>query len=1254
MKISKINILLNVRSKIIVWSQIILQTIFPLFTVFPAHAASTQPEETATTTPYSQQLSALASGAANGSDGIKSAATTMATGAAASSVEQWLNQFGTARVQLNVDDNGNWDDSALDLLVPIYDNKKSVLFTQLGLRAPDGRTTGNVGLGVRTFYLENWMFGGNVFFDDDFTGKNRRIGFGAEAWTNNLKLSANTYIGTTDWHSSRDFDDYNEKPADGFDIRAEGYLPAYPQLGAKLMYEQYYGDKVALFDTDHLQNNPSAITTGISYTPIPLVQLALNYKRGQDSMDDTQLQANFRYDFGHVWRYQIDPDNVRIQRSLAGSRYDLVERNNQIILQYKKKEQQSVSNLNLQVTVDNSPSDGLTPDTAQVQATDKDGQPVRNAAITWTTTGTAKIAAPTSVTDDNGIATVNYTDTVAEVVNITAKSGAVVASQNSRFNTVTVSNIALKITRDNSIADGQATDQAQATVTDVNGRAIANSPVSWSVGAPGTLKNAGATTDANGQATAEFTSAMAGAVSVTVTAGDKSASGQGHFAANAATAMIDTMNVTRNNSPANGTSENQVTITVKDSSGAPVGNANVSLSADKGTVVFGAATARAKATAEKSFHTDAQGALTVGFTDTVAETVVLTASLDNGNTKTAAANFVADNKSAVLQDLKVTSDGAPANGSNANVAEVYVKDAQGNPIANMEVSWSADKSTVKFASASKTDATGKATVNFTDTVAENPVITASLSDGSTLSAQSKFIVDSASEIISTLTATSDAIADGTATNQATVTVVDSNKNPIPNADITWSIDGSAKLQAVSGKTDTKGTLTVKFTDTKAETVTIKAQLENGNNQTQRSSFTADKTAGIPTVIMTTNNSPANGTTPNVAQVTVKDENGNSVPGATVTWSVNGSAKIASASSSKTDANGLATVNIIDKTAETVQVIATLENGKSGAADSVFAVSATIALTIKSDNAAASGKDENSVVAQVTDANGTPLANQTVTWEVSGGAKLKSSSSMTNSEGMATAALTDTTAETVTVSGSTGNSTDSVTVTFRHAINLNLAVTVDNHTSGGWQNPNYDTATLTVTNERGEPVPDASVTWNIPSKGIIIDGVTQKTTQKDGSATLGLGFNDYGEATVSATVNNMSSNSVTLHAPYVAVTTQPSLDLPFSSEVVATEAPDGFSVPVKPWMDMYTSDSVQCSMVYTMGTASETDWTSPVQKVNYGENTTVVIPQEALKSLGEIHGSFGARYYIECMVIAANGQQSSHSSNWELTVYPKMR
>ncbi|EAT7143720.1 inverse autotransporter beta domain-containing protein, partial [Salmonella enterica subsp. enterica serovar Enteritidis] len=37
-------------------------------------------------------------------------------------------------------------------------------------------------------------------------------------------------------------------------------------------------------------------------------------------------------------RSQLDPDAVGALRSLAGSRYDLTDRNNDIILEYRKQE----------------------------------------------------------------------------------------------------------------------------------------------------------------------------------------------------------------------------------------------------------------------------------------------------------------------------------------------------------------------------------------------------------------------------------------------------------------------------------------------------------------------------------------------------------------------------------------------------------------------------------------------------------------------------------------------------------------------------------------------------------------------------------------------------------------------------------------------------------------------------------------------------------------------------------------------------
>lgn len=253
-----------------------------------------------------------------------------------SSAQQWLSQFGTTRVQLNINDNFHLDGSAADILIPLYDNEKSILFTQLGARNKDSRNTVNMGAGVRTLQ-GSWMYGANTFFDNDPTGKNRRVGVGAEAWTDYLKLSANNYFGITDWHQSRDFTDYNERPANGYDLRAEAYLPSYPQLGVKVMYEKYRGDEVALFGKDNRQKNPHVMTVGMNYTPIPLVTIGAEHRAGKGGQNDSNINFQLNYRLGESWQSHIDPSSVAANRTLAGSRYDLVERNNNIVLDYQKQ-----------------------------------------------------------------------------------------------------------------------------------------------------------------------------------------------------------------------------------------------------------------------------------------------------------------------------------------------------------------------------------------------------------------------------------------------------------------------------------------------------------------------------------------------------------------------------------------------------------------------------------------------------------------------------------------------------------------------------------------------------------------------------------------------------------------------------------------------------------------------------------------------------------------------------------------------------
>ncbi|WP_053067891.1 inverse autotransporter beta domain-containing protein [Xenorhabdus khoisanae] len=257
-----------------------------------------------------------------------------------SETQKWLSQFGTARINFGLDRKWTLKNNSLDILLPLYDNKADWLFfSQLGYRNQDSRNTMNLGLGGRYFY-QNWMYGLNTFYDHDFTGKNQRLGLGGEIWGDYIKFSANTYYRLSDWQKSRNFQDYYERPANGYDINGEFFLPAYPNLGMKLTYEQYFGDKVTLFNRDTKQKNPSLAKLGLTYTPIPLVTMGVDYKQGESGHTETQFLANLIYRFGVPFTTQFSPANVASMRTLAGSRYDLAERNNHIVLDHLKREQE--------------------------------------------------------------------------------------------------------------------------------------------------------------------------------------------------------------------------------------------------------------------------------------------------------------------------------------------------------------------------------------------------------------------------------------------------------------------------------------------------------------------------------------------------------------------------------------------------------------------------------------------------------------------------------------------------------------------------------------------------------------------------------------------------------------------------------------------------------------------------------------------------------------------------------------------------
>ncbi len=285
---------------------------------------------------YASQVSNfLASGA--DIDTAASIALGMTTSAASGEIQQWFSRFGTARVQLDTDKNFSLKNSQLELLVPLYEQNDSFVFTQGNIHRSDDRTQSNLGFGYRWF-AGDWMLGTNTFLDYDLSRDHARLGLGAEFWRDFLKLGVNTYHRLTNWKNSSDLEDYEERPANGWDIRTQAWIPSLPQLGGKLTYEQYYGDEVALFGRNNRQQDPHAITIGVNYTPVPLLTFSAEQRQGKSGKNDTHFGVDITYQPGIPWPQQINPHVVAALRSLVGSMHDLVERNNNIVLEYHKKE----------------------------------------------------------------------------------------------------------------------------------------------------------------------------------------------------------------------------------------------------------------------------------------------------------------------------------------------------------------------------------------------------------------------------------------------------------------------------------------------------------------------------------------------------------------------------------------------------------------------------------------------------------------------------------------------------------------------------------------------------------------------------------------------------------------------------------------------------------------------------------------------------------------------------------------------------
>jgi len=118
-------------------------------------------------------------------------------------------------ISVSVLNNGNKTGGEATAIIKLNEGESNAVFNQISISRLDGRNTANIGLGYRTLSdNETWLYGANLFLDNEISSGHKRWGLGAETLSNTVSVRANYYKALTD---TRIFKGISETALDGFD-----------------------------------------------------------------------------------------------------------------------------------------------------------------------------------------------------------------------------------------------------------------------------------------------------------------------------------------------------------------------------------------------------------------------------------------------------------------------------------------------------------------------------------------------------------------------------------------------------------------------------------------------------------------------------------------------------------------------------------------------------------------------------------------------------------------------------------------------------------------------------------------------------------------------------------------------------------------------------------------------------------------------------------------------------------------------------
>lgn len=1070
-----------------------------------------------------------------------------ASSQASGAMTDWLSRFGTARITLGVDEDFSLKNSQFDFLHPWYETPDNLFFSQHTLHRTDERTQINNGLGWRHF-TPTWMSGINFFFDHDLSRYHSRAGIGAEYWRDYLKLSSNGYLPLTNWRSAPELDnDYEARPANGWDVRAEGWLPAWPHLGGKLVYEQYYGDEVALFDKDDRQSNPHTITAGLNYTPFPLMTFSAEQRQGKQGENDTRFAVDFTWQPGSAMQKQLDPNEVAARRSLAGSRYDLVDRNNNIVLEYRKKElvrltltdpvtgksgevKSLVSSLQTKYALKgyNVEATALEAAGGKVVTTGKDIL-VTLPAYRFTSTPETDNTWPIEVTAEDvkgNLSNREQSMVVVQAPTLSQKDSSVSLS------TQTLS------------ADSHSTATLTFIAHDAAGNPVIGLVLSTRHEGVQDITLSEWKDNGDGSYTQILTT---GAMSGTLTLMPQL---NGVDAAKApAVVNIISISSSRTHSSIKIDKDRylsgnpiEVTVELRDENDKPVKEQkqqlNNAVSIDNvkpGVTTDWKETADGVYKATYTAYTKGSG---------------LTAKLlmQNWNEDLHTAGFIIDAnpQSAKIATLSASNNGVLANENAANTVSVNVADEGSNPINDHTVTFavlSGSATSFNNQNTAKTDVNGLATFDLKSSKQEDNTVEVTLENGVKQTLIVSFVGDSSTAQVELQKSKNEVVADGNDSATMTATVRDAKGNLLNDVKVTFNVNSAEAKLSQTEVNSHDGIATATLTSLKNGDYRVTASVSSGSQANQQVIFIGDQSTAALTLSVPSGDITVTNTAPLHMTATLQDKNGNPLKDKEITFSVPNDVasrfSISNSGKGMTDSNGTAIASLTGTLAGTHMITARLANSNVSDTQPMTFVAdkdrAVVVLQTSKAEIIGNGVDETTLTATVKDPSNHPVAGITVNFTMPQGVAANftlenNGIAITQANGEAHVTLKGKKAGTHTVTATLGNNntSDSQPVTFvadKTSAQVVLQMSKDEITGNGVDNA---TLTATVKDQFDNEVNNLPVTFSSASSGLTLTpGVSN--TSESGIAQATLAGVAFGEQTVTASLaNNGASDNKTVH------------------------------------------------------------------------------------------------------------------------------